>query len=65
MARSCSGGLYLGNEDNPYHALVKPKSNDIISCEIHPDAKVVAVDAFEECTALTSVSLGKGVTYID
>jgi|GEM_PF-2243325 len=49
------GALYLGNDDNPYLALVKPKDDNLASCEIHPDAKVIAVDAFENCGALESI----------
>ena len=59
------GGMYLGNEDNPYLALVKPKSNDITSCEIHPETKVIAHDAFEECTSLTSITFKGNIPPFD
>ncbi len=49
--------LYLGNESNPYHLLISPKSKDIESCLIHPNTKVIEWYAFAYCTELTSVSI--------
>lgn len=36
---------YLGNENNPYVALMGVTKSDITSCEIHADMKVIAVNA--------------------
>ena len=49
--------LYLGNDKNPYVALIKVKKTDITSIEIHPDTKCIANErVFSDCTALTSIT---------
>ena len=58
------GGLYLGNAENPYHALISAKSTDITQCRIHPDTKVIADKAFADCTALISLAIPDGVISI-
>ena len=50
-----SNALYLGNDDNPYVVLVKAKDKEITSCEIHKDTKVIAPDAFRDCTLLKGI----------
>ena len=55
---------YLGNENNPYHALIKAKSEDITSCTIHDDTVVIAECAFNCFDSLTSVTIGDSVTSI-
>ena len=52
---------YLGNEKNPYHALIMAKSEHITSCNIHPDTKIIAACAFEECKALKNITLPNGI----
>ena len=56
--------LYLGNVDNPYSALIMAKNEDITSCTIHANTKVIAGGAFYECSSLTNVSVPSGVTGI-
>ena len=51
------GALYLGNETDPYIFLVKAVSTDITDCEIHTDARFIACEAFEGCTALVNLSI--------
>lgn len=46
---------YLGNEKNPYLALIKPTNRDYTNYEIHPDTRVIADGAFEDCTRLASI----------
>lgn len=55
---------YLGNDSNPYSALIKAKSENITSCEINPKTKVIANSAFEKCTSLTKVVIHNNVTSI-
>ena len=43
---------YVGTADNPYYALIKVKSNDITTCEIHNNCKVIAKWAFDNCDNL-------------
>ena len=56
--------LYLGNEDNPYVVLVKPKNQNIESCDIANGTKIIAAHAFVGCTSLKNVSLPKTLTSI-
>ena len=49
------GGLYIGNEKNPYLALIKPTNRDYTNYQIHPDTRVIADSAFEDCTRLASI----------
>lgn len=44
--------LYLGNEENPYVALICAVDQSITSCEIHPDTKIFADEAFLDCFLL-------------
>ena len=55
---------YLGNDQNPYHALIWEKSRSITSVTIHHDTKVIAGSAFSHCTSLTSVTIPDSVTSI-
>ncbi len=58
-------GLYLGNTNNPYLALIKAKSQNVTSCIIHSDTKVIAVSAFSGCSNLTSITIPDRVTSIE
>ncbi len=49
--------LYLGNTDNPYVALIKPKSKEIATCDIHENCKVILYNAFSGCSSLESIAL--------
>lgn len=55
---------YLGNESNPYVALIKAKDISITSCDIHKDTKVICVFAFRDCSSLESIIIPDGVTNI-
>ena len=57
-------GYYLGTAENLYYALIKAKSEDITSCQINSDTKVIAGDAFEHCSNLTSITIPEGVVTI-
>ena len=48
---------YLGNSDNPYHALIMAKNQSITSCKIHENTKVIAGAAFAECPNLRSITI--------
>ncbi|MBR2195003.1 MAG: leucine-rich repeat domain-containing protein [Salinivirgaceae bacterium] len=56
--------IYIGSQDNPYYALIKAKDKNITSCQIHSDCKVIASFAFENCEALTSITIPDSVTHI-
>ena len=45
-------GLYLGNNKNPYLALIKAKSTDITSCVINEKTKIIVSKTFEDCKSL-------------
>ena len=57
-------GLYLGNENNPYYALIMGSNTAISTLEVHQDAKVIADNAFYNYARLTSVVIGDSVTSI-
>ena len=61
---SYGGALYLGTETNPYFALIRAENTAITSCEFHPDTKIVAQNAFENCTSLQNVTLSDGLLTI-
>ena len=48
---------YLGNERNEYLALISATDEDITSCEIHENTKVIAGGAFADCGLLRSVQI--------
>ena len=55
--------LYLGSAENPYLVLVKAKNTNISSCEIHPDARIIADGgAFAGCKYLQSISIPDSIT---
>ena len=55
---------YLGNENNPYLALIETTSDNYSSFEIHPDTKIIAGYAFYGCSRLTSIVIPDSVTTI-
>ena len=52
---------YLGDENNPYVVLVKAKNNDIESCEIHENTRIIYDEAFYECKKLTDIDIPDSV----
>ncbi len=58
------GGCYLGNESNPYLALIKLNDTGVESFATHDAAKVVAHGVFLECTRLKSLVIGDSVTHV-
>ena len=55
---------YLGNDTNPYVALVKAKSTDITSCVINKSTRFIYDKAFDGCSLLTSITIPDSVTTI-
>ena len=54
---------YLGNSENKFVALIKADRENR-SCAVHQGAKVIAGEAFEDCTSLNSVTVSKNVITI-
>lgn len=57
-------GYYLGNDQNPYLALVHAKHSGIESLTIHPDTRIICGNAMEGCTSLSELTIPQSVTYI-
>lgn len=57
-------GKYLGNEGNPYLVLAAAKNQNITSCIIHEDTKVLAAGAFESCQNLLEIEFPDSVVTI-
>ena len=56
--------LYLGNAQNPYMYLIKAKNEEITSCSINENCKVISNDAFSNCASLSSLTIPEGVISI-
>ena len=48
-------GKYLGNEENPYMALVTVASTEMEEITLHPDTVVVAGNALENCNKIKEI----------
>lgn len=55
--------MYLGNNDNPYFALIKCKSTNITNCNINEQTKVIADSAFWACSSLTNFDVKNNKYY--
>ena len=56
-----NGFLYLGNNTNPYVALVISNEPSVTSYDIHSQTKVICDYAFYRCTSLKDVTIPEGV----
>ena len=56
--------MYLGNSENPYHALIKVSNRKISSCIINEQTKVIATYAFNYCGLLTEITIPESVKLI-
>lgn len=56
--------LYLGNENNKYLVLVRAINDQITSCEINPNAKIICDSAFKNCNYLDSIVIPEGVSFV-
>lgn len=57
-------GYYLGNETNPYVILVKAKNEEITSCNIHKNTKIIADEAFYNCTDMKNILIPDSIIHI-
>ena len=55
---------YLGSEENPHLVLIKAKDKSIESCQINENTRIIYMDAFDSCTALTEIAIPEGVVSI-
>ncbi len=65
MFNQYDNACYLGNEKNPYRVLIKAKNQEIESCIIHENTKIIYYSAFYSCSALTDIIIPNGVVSID
>jgi hypothetical protein len=59
-----NGGLYLGNENNPYVALVKVINDEIQSFEINENTKIIINDTFKNCYNLKNITIPSNIVQI-
>ena len=57
-------GCYIGNDENPYFALICTTSEEIESITVHPDTVVVAGSAIESCKLLREITFPDGIVSI-
>ena len=55
---------YLGNANNPYLALIETTFANYSSYDIHPETRVIASNAFSDCSRLSSIIIPDSVTSI-
>ena len=56
------GASYLGNESNPYYALISYENSSL--CDVNDNCKIIADYAFRSSNRLTSITIPEGVTNI-
>ena len=56
-------GYYLGSDDAPCTALVKPIDDSVSDFELHPDTKIIVTNAFKGCN-IASINIPDGVRII-
>ena len=59
-----NGLKYLGNSENEYHALVGAELDDLSSCTINSNCKIIAAHALLNNRKIVSVNIPKSVTNI-
>lgn len=59
-----NNGLYLGNEENPYLILFNVQDYDVEEFEINENTKIIAYNAFENCTNLKNIVIPNNVIQI-
>ena len=47
---------YLGNEDNPYTALIMVSNSGYSTYTIHKDTKIISASAFSDCERMTTIN---------
>ena len=57
-------GLYLGNNENPYYALIRMADQSAATCIVSEGTKILAEYAFGGCISLTSVVIPGGIEEI-
>ena len=55
---------YLGNQVNPYHALIKVTNNNFSNYNIHENTKMIADYAFNDCSRIVNITIPKSIVAI-
>lgn len=53
--KTYDNAYYLGNDQNPYHALIRVNGENVVECFIHKQTEVIASNAFAFCGRITDV----------
>ena len=59
-----NGACYVGNNSNPYLILARAESQDISSCTINSNTRIIAPRAFWNCYSLSSLDIPVGVEHV-
>ncbi len=62
--REYGNAYYLGVNGNPYYILLEAKSKDIETCEINPNCKIIADNAFLGCNKLKEITIPSSIIEI-
>jgi hypothetical protein len=57
-------GCYIGNDENPYMALVCMANDYVEHVKIHPDTVVICGSAMDKCRLVREIEIPEGVVYI-
>ncbi len=60
-----NNGVYVGTQENPYLMLVDTETTDFTSFTINSNCKIIGMNAFKGCTALTTITIPASVITID